>query len=339
MNVLEIHMLQTVPSSNINRDEDGECKTAIFGGVVRHRVSSQAWKRPIRQMIQKECLANGDIVGTRSKEFYKAIIAQLTSEGLAEKSIETELKTLKIGVDENTLMYLSSDEVELITNGIRSKIVENKPLKELKDIVTEGKTRIALDISLFGRMFASNPALNVNQALNSNQATSTHSIETETDYFTSIDDLQVDPGAGHLGNSAFASSTLYRYFSIDLDQLKKNLGSSPVAAVPMILKSIATAFPSGKQTSMNAITRPSYVRVMLRNGQPQQFCNAFENPVMSDDNGFMTPSIARIEAEIEKDLALWGSDEIKYNEVLSIEKNFNTICQEVCEKIAELDKV
>ena len=37
---IDINVLQTVPASNINRDETGSPKTVIYGGVTRARVSS-----------------------------------------------------------------------------------------------------------------------------------------------------------------------------------------------------------------------------------------------------------------------------------------------------------
>lgn len=45
---IDIHILQSVPPSNINRDDTGSPKTAKFGGVTRARVSSQAWKKATR---------------------------------------------------------------------------------------------------------------------------------------------------------------------------------------------------------------------------------------------------------------------------------------------------
>ena len=41
---VDFHILQTVPPSCINRDDTGSPKTAVYGGVLRARVSSQAWK-------------------------------------------------------------------------------------------------------------------------------------------------------------------------------------------------------------------------------------------------------------------------------------------------------
>ena len=47
--IIDVHVLQTVPPSNLNRDDTGSPKTAVYGGVRRARVSSQAWKRATRR--------------------------------------------------------------------------------------------------------------------------------------------------------------------------------------------------------------------------------------------------------------------------------------------------
>src|SRR5580693_2148667 len=45
---LDFHILQSVPPSNMNRDDNGTPKHAMYGGVRRARVSSQSWKRATR---------------------------------------------------------------------------------------------------------------------------------------------------------------------------------------------------------------------------------------------------------------------------------------------------
>lgn len=61
---LDIHVIQTLPPSNINRDDTGSPKTAVYGGVRRARVSSQSWKKAMRDYFKK----NGNLsnVGVRS---------------------------------------------------------------------------------------------------------------------------------------------------------------------------------------------------------------------------------------------------------------------------------
>ena len=55
---IDIHVLQTLPPSNPNRDDTGAPKSATFGGVSRMRISSQAIKRATRQDFEKK-ISNG----------------------------------------------------------------------------------------------------------------------------------------------------------------------------------------------------------------------------------------------------------------------------------------
>lgn len=62
---VDIHVLQTVPPSCVNRDDTGSPKTARYGGVTRARVSSQAWKRAVHLMFE-ESLEKSQL-GVRTK--------------------------------------------------------------------------------------------------------------------------------------------------------------------------------------------------------------------------------------------------------------------------------
>ena len=50
---VDFHILQTVPPSCINWDDTGSPKTAVYGGVLRARVSSQAWKHAMRAALRR----------------------------------------------------------------------------------------------------------------------------------------------------------------------------------------------------------------------------------------------------------------------------------------------
>lgn len=49
---IEIHLLQNLSPSNLNRDDTGSPKDCEFGGVRRARVSSQCWKRAVRDAFE-----------------------------------------------------------------------------------------------------------------------------------------------------------------------------------------------------------------------------------------------------------------------------------------------
>ena len=62
---IDVHILQTVPPSNINRDDTGSPKSARFGGVKRARVSSQAWKKATRDLFPT-CLMRTKLANERN---------------------------------------------------------------------------------------------------------------------------------------------------------------------------------------------------------------------------------------------------------------------------------
>ena len=50
---LELHIIQNFAPSNLNRDDTGAPKDALFGGVRRARVSSQCFKRSVRNVVKE----------------------------------------------------------------------------------------------------------------------------------------------------------------------------------------------------------------------------------------------------------------------------------------------
>ena len=66
--LIEIHVLQNHSPSNPNRDDLGAPKTAMFGGVLRARISSQCLKRSIRSCGLFREMLSGHI-GIRTRLF------------------------------------------------------------------------------------------------------------------------------------------------------------------------------------------------------------------------------------------------------------------------------
>ena len=63
---MDVHVIQTLPPSNINRDDTGSPKTAQYGGVKRARGGSQSWKRAMRLYFNEFGPDNN--VGIRTKD-------------------------------------------------------------------------------------------------------------------------------------------------------------------------------------------------------------------------------------------------------------------------------
>ena len=104
---LDIHAIQTLPPSNVNRDDTGSPKTAIYGGIRRARVSSQSWKRAIRQYLKANL---GVELGERTIHLVKRV---------AEKIIE---KNSSISGDDAKKM--ANDAINSITTDKNNKVTK-----------------------------------------------------------------------------------------------------------------------------------------------------------------------------------------------------------------------
>ncbi|WP_448983859.1 type I-E CRISPR-associated protein Cas7/Cse4/CasC [Olsenella uli] len=290
---VDVHILQSVPPSNINRDDTGSPKTARFGGATRARVSSQAWKKATRDLFPM--YVDSSQLGERTKYAVQLIADRameldedLQEEGALKAAKEVLSKYCEVPSkkklsfereDKNklkTLIFLSQAEIEQLAQCV----VGNEQVKNLKG---KDLTRDALDVAMFGRMVATKPELNIDAAVQVAHAISVGRAETEFDYFTALDDRapEDNAGAAMIETTEFTSSTLYRYADIDVLHLCENLGSAEAACkgVEAFLRAFALSMPTGKQNSFANRTLPAAIVVELRETQPVSLVNAFEKPV------------------------------------------------------------
>ncbi|WEV38621.1 type I-E CRISPR-associated protein Cas7/Cse4/CasC [Lactobacillus sp. ESL0680] len=308
---LDLNVLQTVPASNINRDDTGAPKTAMYGGVTRARVSSQSWKKAMRDYFRDE----SDSVGTRTKEvaeFLAQKLQSLDSSLAKDKAMDKAIAILtaagiKVKKDKKTdknltgaLLLVSPGQIDKLAQYAltHDKLDDKDTKKEIKQILKEDNS---LDLALFGRMVADNPELNVDAAAQVAHAISTHEIVPEYDYFTALDDLQPDDtnGAAMLGTIEYDSATLYRYANINVKELAKNLGDhDAVQSIIAFVKAFALSMPTGKQNTFANKTVPNYIMITLRSDTPVNLVSAFEEPVMTR-GGFVKKSIQKLEGEYD----------------------------------------
>ncbi|MFJ1913229.1 type I-E CRISPR-associated protein Cas7/Cse4/CasC [Streptomyces sp. NPDC088147] len=100
--LIELHLLQSFPVSNLNRDDLGQPKTALFGGHTRARISSQSLKRAVRNLLPQHGLDLSE-TGVRTKRLRDAAGALLKSAGRDEEQakdiVQAGLESLGFGVD------------------------------------------------------------------------------------------------------------------------------------------------------------------------------------------------------------------------------------------------
>ncbi|ABM03387.1 CRISPR-associated protein, Cse4 family [Psychromonas ingrahamii 37] len=297
---INIHTLISHPSSMMNRDDSGMQKTAVFGGSVRSRISSQCLKRAIRQSdIYGEAVAEKSI---RTNKFDELL--DLCKEAMPEtdiKLIEDVLLNMgsKVTKDKKTEIR-NFDAVQPYAIGsIREAINmvnEGTELKDLKKIVQIP----TIDVALSGRMDASCPPRNVEAAMSVAHSLTTHSADIEVDWFTACDDL-AEQGSGHIGTTEFSSGVFYRYASINVDLLAKNVKSTVSEVTPIIntmIRCFAQVSPSAKQKVFAAYNQADFVMATHSN-QPISLANAFRKPI--ENNGdVMENSIAALVKHYEK---------------------------------------
>lgn len=329
--IIDIHALQTVPPSLINRDDTGAPKTAVFGGVPRQRVSSQAWKRAIRKFF--EDATGAESIGKRSLKLPEVIIkkAMEISPEMSEDDAVEGLKKLfkatggKDGIsiedpkktDDNAeggingypttkaLLFLSPQQIERAARAIVEKGDEKFSKSEAQEILD---TAHSVDMAMFGRMLADVPTYNIDAAVQVAHAIGVHESEPEFDYFTAVDDVVEDReevGAGMIGTVQMMSSTLYRFASVNVEALTENLGDAEAArqASALFVRAFIESMPTGKQNTFANNTLPELVYVAVRDSRSVSLVNAFEEPVASEQGGRVyaaVEALAKEEAAVEE---------------------------------------
>ena len=295
---VDFHILQTVPPSCVNRDDTGSPKTAVYGGTVRARVSSQAWKRAMRLMFRE--IFDENVLGKRTKRVLQmvsnAIRTQDTAivEKDAEKMAAEAMKKagIKINKDKmsDVLFFMSEKQAETLAALAIAGVSEDKAYQ------TALLDAPSIDIALFGRMVASDPSLNYDAAAQVAHSISTHAVQTEFDYFTAVDDLSPEDtsGAGHLGTVEYNAATLYRYATVNVQELERTLGEQAADAVRGFAEALICSMPTGKQNTFANRTLPDAVYVTVRRDQPVNLSGAFEKAVPASAEGYVARSAAQL---------------------------------------------
>lgn len=306
---INIHTLISHPSSMMNRDDSGLQKTAVFGGAVRSRISSQCLKRAIRrsdiyqQSVEEVSIRTNkfdDLLALCLKQlpdedpsFIEEVLLNLGSKIKKEKNKETgETKRVFDAVQPYSVGAIK-EALNMVKAG-----TELKALKTITQLPT-------LDVALSGRMDASCPVRNVEAAMSVAHSLTTHSADIEVDWFTACDDL-AEQGSGHIGTNEFSSGVFYRYASINLDLLAKNTGKDIAELadlVQVIIRCFAQVSPSAKQKTFAAHNVADFVLVEKSN-QPLSLANAFRKPILNGGE-VMEQSVASLVQHYEKLLAAY----------------------------------
>jgi CRISPR system Cascade subunit CasC len=273
----------------------------------------------------KEALLSGKKL---TEDSFKKIIQAETDDELKEarKSLHTnqltvfgepEIKYLKQVVKEKLdhikdshpdfwVDVSTADKKELNTVlELLNDYKDNDLKKNLKGL----QVAAGLDAAMFGRMVTSDFLARGDAAIHVAHAFTTHEEESESDYFSAVDELRRDEpeesgelGAGHINSTELNSGLFYSYVVIDLPQLVSNLegvnrdswlnANRELAAevLQRMVHLIATVTPGAKLGSTAPYAYAQCVMVETGNAQPRSFANAFQKAVPHRGEGVLENS-------------------------------------------------
>lgn len=260
---VSLSMLKSYSPSLVNRDDSGDAKQVVVGGVNRSRISSQCLKRAVREEI-----GNRGITTAHLEDLVEQILSDECTKGtIAESDIETIGKALccedvlncdwskrasKTGEKKDddgkgrTVNQVNMTEIATVIK----VAIENKDAKQ-KELVKAIRNalnyvRISTDKAMFGTMATSGVIESVDGAVQVAQTFSIDEYVPEDDFivakFSAEDADDYDPffgsykkfeqdnirksGCETLASSCLHSNTMLTCTSVNVSELKRNLSSS-----------------------------------------------------------------------------------------------------------------
>ena len=356
---LQIHSLHSYPAALLNRDDSGLAKRMQFGDAVRTRISSQCLKRHWRVAEDEFAIHNipDAIAAIRSRNVVeRKVIQPLREAGDIDQTVlETVESAFNSGVygergtnrDARQPLLLGLPEVEYLREKAAAICAEHPhdaeaAKKAADDLFSvrrgEGKNFAAfrdsarlpggLEGALFGRMVTSDPGANIDAAVHVAHAFTVHQEESESDYFSVVDDLQrkdEDAGAAHIGDMELTAGLFYGYVVVDVPGLVSNLEGCQAEewasadktlagkVVEHLAHLIATVSPGAKLGSTAPYTCADLMLVEAGSRQPRSLANAFRKPVKAQ----VDTATATLSDYLHKLDAAYGAKEAR--RVMSVE--------------------
>lgn len=358
---IQIHFLTPFAGVLLNRDDAGLAKRMSFGGAVRTRVSSQSLKRHWRTADDNFALSEvGSPMSVRSRDLVDRLVAPRLAERLpsvAENIRKAACDALNRNLyggkaddmSKRQALLLGSREVDYLTDILAEIIQEASDEKAAAAAVNdafkekEGKARLSffkktggditagLEAALFGRMVTSDPAANTDAALHVAHAFTVNQQESETDYFTVVDDLadmdeNADTGSAGIFDTEITSGLFYGYVVVDVPALVANttgVGHEDWASkdtdrsvasrvVEHLVHLIATVSPGAKRGSTAPYSYASTMLIEAGDRQPRSLAGAFEVPVKATrDSSVSDTAGKRMLSHLSALDRAYGSDEAR----------------------------
>lgn len=352
---LQIHTLHSYPAALLNRDASGLAKRMPFGDAVRTRISSQCLKRHWRTAQDEFAIHNiaGATQAVRSRNVIdRRVIAPLREAGGYNEEVLTAIQgalnnglyggsggteqgrqPLLLGLPE--VEYLqgkaaaiaqehAADDKAAWAAAAQLFLRQGNEYSNFQAFRQAAALPAGLEAALFGRMVTSDPGANIEAAIHVAHAFTVHREESESDYFSVVDDLQEpdeDPGAAHIGDTELTAGLFYGYVVVDVPGLVSNLEGCPAAdwqgadtsremaaaVVHNLIQLIATVSPGAKLGSTAPYGYADLLLVEAGNRQPRSLANAYRGKVKAQ----LGDAIAKLAGRLKKLDACYDGREVR----------------------------
>lgn len=338
---IQIHALTSYPAVLLNRDDAGLAKRLPYGGTSRIRVSSQCLKRHWRMADDEWALAKiGAPMAVRSRCVVEREIMPALSgvEDQLAKAIEVALVKKLFGdknleVKKRQAMLLGRPEIDYLTK-LAVQAAQTGEIKAAEALIDEklgkgdGKKNLAamrevagnlaagLEAALFGRMVTSDPEANTDAAIHVAHAFTVHAEESESDYFTVVDDLmksdEGEAGTAGIFETELTSGLFYSYVVIDVPALVSNLGGDVKLAAKVVehfLHLMATISPGAKKGSTAPYSYADLMLVEIGKRQPRSLAGAFRKAVNLKSADLLADAATQLAKHLQQLDAAYGQAE------------------------------
>lgn len=343
---VQIHTLVSYSAALLNRDDAGFAKRLPYGGTSRIRVSSQCLKRHWRKADDEWGLDKLKIpMAERSRMAVELAVMPEVPEAAPDlaEAIRVSLVRSLYGKDAAAVggdpkkearnrqaLLLGQVEIDYLKLLAR-QAAETGAVKDAEALLAarfskgEGKANLkaltegaafsaGLEGALFGRMVTSDPEANTDAAIHVAHAFTVHAEESESDYFTVVDDLTEKAGeAGTAGifETELTSGLFYGYVVVDVPGLVDNLGGDRQLAAKVVehlLHLVATVSPGAKHGSTAPYAYAELMLVETGMRQPRSLAGAFRHAVPGEGD-VLAGALDALVGQLARLDAAYGSQE------------------------------
>ena len=228
---------------------------------------------------------------------------QVTIFGAPEMRYLRDLAADKVAeVTEEFPAFLNGETPDSGTLSDAAKVLRDFSKRDLRKNLKGLELASGLDAAMFGRMATSDVLARGDAAVHVAHAFTTHAQESESDYFSAVDELRRDEpeesgelGAGHINTQDLTSGLFYSYVVIDVPLLVSNLeGVGRIEwqdadrtlageVARRFVHLMTTVSPGAKLGSTAPYSYAQCLFAETGTAQPRTLANAFQSPARTDN--------------------------------------------------------